>query len=418
MAELSTTVQTETPPVQTDGGSAPAPSATKSGITFISKNGQPVNNQPQSTPDPGADNTGNTPAPTNAEGSTEKKDANPQAPENQGTDAGAVAPATQNDDPNAAAEVPVQPDLLALLADRSGGKITKPEDAVALVDEVTNLRSQLAERPKIEFPNDQARQIYEFAQKFPGFEMGAAKNLLHTQSLSIDKLEPKEVQFEAFALKKPHWTREQARQYFEEKYNKAYGDGILETSTMAQLDHEEETRQARTELTKMQQDFAAAKPSQPAGEQQSPQLTPDQQAEIKRTVEEVTKDFGGVRYQFVKNDANSTVNVQMDKSSLQKFQNYLADPGEFLKDLAVECTENGVFSHVKYRDIMFELANRKQIRDQVFNQGKIYGEISIIKERKNTATPKTSTETPPPATKPTSFRDAMRNAVKGNGVKV
>lgn len=418
MAEESTTVQTpETSPVQAEGGSAPAAGATKSGITFISRNGQPVNNNAQATPSPERE-TGNSNPPTNAEGSTENNDAIAQAPEDQGNAGTAAESTTQSGEAGATAGEQAQPDLLALLADRSGGKITKAEDAVALVDEVTNLRTQLATRPQIEFPNDQARQIYEFAQKFPGFEMGAAKNLLHIQTLPIDKLEPKEAQFEAFALKKPHWSREQARQYFEEKYNKAYGDGILETSTMAQLDHEEETRQARTELAKMQQDFAAAKPSQPAGEQQTPQLTPDQQAKIRTDVEEVTKDFGGVRYQFVKNDPNSTVNVQMDKSSLQKFQSYLADPGEFLKDLAAECTENGAFSYSKYRDAMFEFANRKQIRDQVFNQGKIYGEISIIKERKNTATPKTPSETPPPASKPTSFKEAMRSAVKGNGVKV
>lgn len=411
----------QTAQTQSAEGALPFQGATREGLKIISKGGQEVTtpeiNKPQGTASPEAELS----VSTNAAPSGEKKDANTQAPENQGNAAPAGEATTQTtstESTDAGATQQAEPDLLALLSDRSGGKITSREQAVALIDEVTNLRTQLAEKPKIEFPNEQAKQLHEFAQKFPGLQMSAAKNFLHVQSLDVNKLDAKDVQFEAFSLKKPNWTREQARQYFDEKYDKAYGAGQLETSSMSKLDHEEETSQARAELAKMQQDFAAATPSQQAGEQQTPQLTPDQQAQLQRQVEEVTKDFGGVKYQFVKNDPNSTVNVQMDKSSLQKFQSYMADPGEFLKDLYTECTENGVFSQVKYRDAMFELANRKAIRDQVFNQGSVYGELKIIKERKNTATPKPSTETPAAVQKPTSYKDALRTAVKGNGVKV
>lgn len=410
MAETSTTVQTATPPGQAAGGSQPESGASKSGITFISKNGQPVNNNPQGTPDPEGE-AGNSNAPTNADAGGEKNDANTQAPATEGAEGG--APQGEGSQPPAE----TSPDLLALLADRSGGQISKPEDALALVDEVTQLRTQIAERPQIEFPNDEAKQIYEFALKFPGMGMPAARNFLHVQSLDVNKLDPKEVQFEAFALKKPHWTREQARSYFEEKFERDYGSGQLDTSSMAKLDYEDATRAAREELIKVQQDFAAAKPSQQAGEQQTPQLSPEQQAQLQRQVEEVTKGFGGVRYQFIENDANSTVNIQMEKAELQKFQRYLMDPSEFLRDLAAECTENGVFSQAKYRDAMFEFVNRKKIRDQVFNQGKVYGEVTFVKERKNTAAPKAPNGAPPPA-RPQTFQEAMRAAVKGNQLKV
>lgn len=418
---------TQTAPAQAADSGLPFQGATRSGLNIISKGGVEVK-KPQETPSPGAnDNNGNTNDSTNATSTDQNNHANTPEPVNQDNAASTVDSSSQagnstvdtagasTGDP--AAQVP-SPDLLALFADRSGGKITKPEDALSLVDEVSNLRTQLAERPKIEFPNDQARQIYEFTQKFPGLEMAAAKNLLHIQTLPIDKLEAKDAQFEAFALKKPNWTREQAREYFEEKYEKAYGGGVLETSRMAQLDHDEETAQARVELAKMQQEFAAAKPSQQAGGQQSYQLTPEQQAEIQRNVQEVTKDFVGVPYQFVPNDPNSIVNVQMDKSRLQRLQDYLTDPGEFLKDLYEECKVNGTFSQAKLRDAMFEFMNRKQLREQVFNQGKVYGEITIIKDRKNTAVPKTSTDTPAPVQPPASYKEAFRSAVKVNRVKI
>lgn len=409
--ESSQTVQTpEAPAAGTPA--TPAPAASKSGITFISRNGQPVNNNAQGTPVPERGVDGN--EPTNASPSTVNNDANPQAPENQGTAATAGEPATQGEpapgQPTGEGQQ-AEPDLLAIFSERSQGTITSREQAIALVDEVAQLRTRLAERPQIEFPNEQARQIYDFAQKFPGMEMPAARNFLHVQSLDVNKLDPKEAQFEAFALKKPNWTREQARSYFEEKYQKAYGSGEIETSTMAKMDHDEETQSARAELMKVQQDFAAAKPSQQAGQQQAPQLTPDQIAQLQRQVEEVTKDFGGVKYQFIKNDPSSTVNIQLEKTELQKFQKYLMDPGEFLKDLYQECTVNGVFSQQMYRDAMFELANRKKIREQVFNQGKVYGEVTLIKERKNTAAPKAPNGAP--ATKPQTFLDTWRSAVKG-----
>lgn len=410
MQEGSQTSQTAaTSPAQAAGDSAAAAPASKSGITIISKNGQPVNSNPQATPSPEGD-SGDAPPTTNATDTGVNNSATPPSdPPEPGEPSGEPAASSNDDD----GQQQPEPDLLALLSDRSQGKITTREQAIALFDEVDQLRTQLAERPEIQFPNEQARRLYEFCQKFPGVEMSAARNFLHVQSLDVTKLDPKDAQFEAFCLKKPHWSREQARSYFEEKYEKAYGSGELETSAMAKMDHDEETRVAREELNKFQQEFAAVQPSQQAGEQQPSELTPDQKAELQRQVEEVTKDFSGVKYQFVPNDANSTVNIQMEKSELQKLQKYLIDPNELLKDLFEECTVNGVFSQQLYRDALFEFKNRKKIHQQLFNQGKVYGEVTLVKDRKNTATPKPTTPAATP-TKPATMYDALRMAKKAN----
>lgn len=303
-------------------------------------------------------------------------------------------------------------DFFEYAKEQTKGIIQKPEDVIALYEETQRLRTQLAEKPKIEFPNEQAKLLYELSSKFPGQELAAARNYLHVMSLDVSKLSDKEAQFEAFALENKDLSREESRRYFEAKYNKNYGDDILKEDETAEFDHRIQTRKAKESLTKLQEDFSKLQPSQPAGFAVSDQ----EMAEIKSSVSEVLNQFGGVSYTFVDNDPNSTVNIPIDESDRQVLENYMANPKTFFEDLTNDCTENGNFSMEKLGVAMFEFKNRDKIREQAFKSGQTYGELRKVMELKNTKTPAAPAPKAPVSTAPTTYAGAFKQALQSKKV--
>lgn len=387
--------------------------ADKGGLKIISRGGTemppsenppPVNQDPAPSPTPTATNSD--PAPQ-ANPSAAAQQTPPVQP--QPTPEADPAPAVEDE----------EVDFFEYAAQQTSGIVKKPEDVFSLYQENQRLRTQLAEKPKIEFPNEQARLLYEYAVKFPGQEMSTARNVLHTLSLDANSLSPKEKQFEAFALENPKLTRDKARQYFDAMYEKKYGNNALEDDLTAQYEHDRETQKAEELIAKMQADFAKAQPSQQAGAQQQPTISPEEEAEMNRQVESVIGQFGGVKYQFFENDANSTVSIKMEDSDLQKFQTYLAKPQTFFEDLAAECADDkGNFSYDMYAMRMFEIMNIGRIREQSFKSGVTYGELKKVMEIKNTAGAKPAGESGAPAAAqaPKSMADAWKAAVKAKKV--
>lgn len=301
-------------------------------------------------------------------------------------------------------------------AERTKGAVKSAEDVFALYEDNTKLKKQLAERPKIEFPNEQAKLLYEMASKFPGQELSAGKSILHVLSLDVSKLSEKEKQFEAFALEHREFPREEARKYFEAKYEKNFAPEILETDVMAQFEHKVQTKKAEETIAKVLDEFSKLPPSKPAGEPTQQSISPEDLAEIKQEVSEVLSRFGGVRYEFFPNDPTSIVNVPLEDADLQKLESYMVDPGEFLKDLQQECLDdNGNFDNGVLAMAMFEFKNRERIREQAFKAGVTYGELKKIKEIKNTSTPRAPEPPTPGKAAPKTLAEAMVAA--GVGVR-
>ena len=374
---------------------------TSSDITITSRNGQPVTPDPAETPSPAEQEPEST-----VESPAETPESPPETPE--------TAPEETPESPTESSEE--GEDFFEYAATNTGGVIRSPDDVFALYDEVTQLRTQLAERPAIEFPNDQARQLYEFCLKYPGQELATARNSLHVLSLDVSKLSDKEAQFEAFALKNSKLPRDEARRFFEAKYEKNYGNGILEEDVVAQYDHKVQTEEAKESLNKLQEEIMKAPPSKPAGEQ--PQAATQEVEEVRNNVRRVLEDFGGVKYQHFDNDPNSVVSVPFEDADHQRFERYVSDPNSFFTDILEQCQDkNGDFNYDTYVTTMYELVNMDKIREQSFNSGVKYGELKKIMEIKNTSTEKPTVETPPASTEPKTFKEAMRQALMAGKTK-
>lgn len=321
-----------------------------------------------------------------------------------------TAPAIPGDPANEGDEI----DFFPYAAEQTGGEIASAEDVLRIYQEKKALEKQLAERPKIEFPNEQAKWLYEQALKFPGQEKTAYKNTLQILSLDLGKMSDKEKQFEAFAFKHKNFTREEARKYFEAKYEKAYGEDILTTDVIAQFEHKAQTEEAHQVLEKMQEDFSKLEPSKPAAlANEVPTLSPEDLLEIEKDVDQTLTKFGGVKYQHFENDPDSSVSVPLDKADLQKMKEYLVSPKNLFMDLQKECVDaSGQFSMQKLALKMFQILNIDKIREQEYKSGIKYGELRAIMKVKNTSTPKDSAA-PNPDAAPSTFQGAWLAAMKG-----
>lgn len=398
---------TSTEPIQTQepSGAPVFQGAVASDLKIISKNGQAV--EPAHTPEPvvAATPTPAVPAPGTA----------PAAAAMPVTPTPTPLP-TDQPGPDGIPGVDGEPapiDFFQYLGEQTNGRYSSADHVLAAMDELETLRTKLAEKPKIEFANEQAKQIYEFANKFPGMEMSAARNYLHVQSLDIKTLNEKEAQFEAFALENNDITRDKARGYFEAMYEKKYGNDALQNDLTAQFEHQRETKKAKDSLSKLQSEFAKEQPSQQAAGQ--PTTSPEEIAEIQQNVQRVMEDFGGVSYNYF-NDPNSAVNIPLEEADQQRFETYLSSPQSLLQDLMGQCSDKeGHFNYELYRNKMFEFANIDRVKEQTFAQGVNYGKLLQIKEIKNTKTPKEAEAPPPGPKEPATFKEAWSAAMKPRG---
>jgi hypothetical protein len=315
---------------------------------------------------------------------------------------------------------PVAPDeeeieFFPYAAERTGGLIKSPDDVFDLHQKYTELEKKYAEKPKIEFASPEAEFVYNYANKFPGQEVAAINGFYQVMALGdVSKLSDKEIQFEAFALEHKDLTRDKAREYFEAKYDRSYGNDVLTEDKVAQYDHMLQTKKARETLKKLQDEFSQAKPpSQPAGQQ--PQGVSDEvRAQIQAEAQESLRTFGGMEYQMFDNDPDSVVEIRMEDSEKQQIQNWTSDPQTFLNDLTkLASDERGNFSMPKLTQIMFEIMNRDKIRIQTWTTATNYGKLQHIKELKNSTPPKGPDAPVPTIQAPQSFAEAMINAVKG-----
>lgn len=316
---------------------------------------------------------------------------------------------TQNAETNQAPEAEEEEvDFYDYVSEHAGMSIKTPEEVISLAKENAKLKAQLAEKPKIEFENEQHRLLYEYGKKVTGNSVKAGRDMLHAVSLDLKSMGEKDKQFEAYVLSRPEITRERAREIFEAKYDKLYGNGLLESDILAQDQHASDTREAEAKILKMQEEFNQA-PSNPAGANQP---TAEEIAQVKANIGKVVSEFGGVSYNNT-GDKDGAVNVPMDAGEVEKFTSYLEDPGKFFSDLSAEFTDaKGNFDDQAYAVRMYEFMNLGRIREQTWKSGVNYGRLQQIKEAKNTAPPR-APETQSVNNAPKSMKDAWLSATNG-----
>jgi hypothetical protein len=281
-------------------------------------------------------------------------------------------------------------ELVKVLNER-GISLSKIDDIKLAFEERTNLNKRVEEldaltKKGLEFPNEKAKALYEFAQKFDGNEMAAAKSYLNLAELDANA-DPKRLQFEDFALKYPHIPRDEARDIFEAQYTEAYGDGSdLSSDPLRKFKHDEATRAAKQNIDSTLKAFREAKlpETQPTGP------TPEQLDAINKGIESglknlkptvVLPEYKTKTGQIVPKGA---FNVEMSPEEASALKAYAANPETFVKDLVnSHKTESGINWNTYLNDV-YQFKNREKVHADIFSQGIERGMAILLNQINNT----------------------------------
>lgn len=295
------------------------------------------------------------------------------------------------EEPNEGGEDPAitEEDINSYLQDNHNIGIS---DIERLQNDNRSLKKQL-ENKEPEFPNEQAKKIFEYATKFSGMELAAAKNYIHIQSLaeSLDSLSDKEKQFEAFALKRNELTRDKARAIFNERYEKQFGS--LEDNDddiVLKDDHDIATREAEQTIRAMHTEFEKAKSEQPGATENA--SSKEDLEKFSQNVANATEDFGGVEIQFGK---DNSLNFSMPEGKKEEFLEVLSDPNKFYETITADCIdEEGNFDYKQFAIEMFQIVYRKELFKEVEMNGFNRGQKRIIKDKLKNTNPVVQEEQP------------------------
>lgn len=254
-----------------------------------------------------------------------------------------------------------------------------------------SLREQL-DNKVIEFPNEQAKKIFEYATKFSGMELSAAKNYIHIQSLagSLESLSDKEKQFEAFALERTDLPRDKARRIFNERYERQFGNlQEDEDDVVLKDDHDIATKRAEDKIREMHAEFERAKSEQSGNDNAS---SKEDLENFSQNVVSATEDFGGIEIQFGK---DNSLNFSLPEGKKEEFLEILSDPNKFYQTITADCIDQeGNFDYKQFAIEMFEIVYRKDLFKEVDMNGFNRGQKRIIKDKLKNANPAVQEQLP------------------------
>lgn len=300
-------------------------------------------------------------------------------------------------------------DVDNLIAESTGGALRSIEDLPTILEENARLKAELANKEP-EFPNPAAKLVYDIATKAVGAELGTARQLLHVYSLDLEKMTPKEKQFEAFCLERPNLTQEDARKRFEAVYEKTYSD--LEND-LVQLDsHDLATRNAEVKIKEHRKALDEA--VKQSGKTAPTGPTPEEIEAVDSQLESALSEFGGVSLKF-DDSQYGKLDIPMDQGKAQQFMDILKNPHKLIDNIADSCRDaSGRLVLNDFVREMYLLFDRDRISQQERDHLMKLGKVAQIQEQKNTPK-KDIVEQTTPQTKP-SFRESFAGAVKSAGM--
>lgn len=273
------------------------------------------------------------------------------------------------------------------LSKLTGGQIESWDTMQDIINDYVELsqqREELSKKREIEFPDERSKQAYEFVTSRPGNVEGNAKLFYHVQSLDLEGMNPKEVQFEAFALdpNNADLTREQAREYFEELYESKFDD--IEHSKAKEYQHRQETNKAKAQLAEMQKKFNEAPEQKNDDPAQENQLSQDQIDEINRNVENALKNFNGLSIELGENETfNYGVNENSDYG-LEEIKKAASDPSYLVQTIVDQYKDDqGNFDYNGYVNHLAAMMNYQALLTESYNHGLKQGKIKHVENHRN-----------------------------------
>lgn len=281
-------------------------------------------------------------------------------------------------------------DLVKVLNER-GISLSKLDDIKKYIEENQTYKQQVEvlSKKEIEFPNERAKALYEFATKHNGNELGAAQGYLNAVSLDLDKADPKTIQFEAFALKNPQYSREHAKATFEELYAEEYGDGNLEGKLALSHKHFAATQSSREAIQQAVKSYREA----PVNETPKPTgPTPEQLEAVHKGIDGALKVFKGATVNLGEYKLKSGQTIPQGQLTVARnpvedarFSEYLRDPNVFFGDVLQKVTTPNGVNWDAYSDTMYQIIYRDQINAASHAQGVEQGYLAALEFIKNSA---------------------------------
>lgn len=339
-----------------------------------------------------------------------------KAPESgKGAEGGAAGTGTGT---GAAAPTAVTPEQASqvFLKDFSGGKYSSAKQIEEEINRISALEQQLHEaRTNPTFKSEQAKVLWEYANKFAGMETEAFKSFLNIVSLPVDKLPDQQLRFEAFKLR-PEFagvSEDKLKGVFLEEEVQKFGDpenkDVPQTETQ-KTRAEIATRQARESILSVRKDFEKAQPAAKSPADEAKEL-----ADLRTNVEQALTGFKEINFAYKVPGENGEILDGALKFALDdpaKVRAIVEGTVNPLKMWEQQMQQEGVITGdgkvdlAKFGKIVAEFVLRKETNDAAYRQGHNDGRAYKVKTARNPGSTEGGGGTLPPGGEPAPKNDA------------
>ncbi len=287
---------------------------------------------------------------------------------------GAAAPGGNGN--NAAAEEQFETHDLETLGFSSIDDIKKMrEDFTRVSKELDEAKAQ----PR--FKSERAKSLHDFANRFEGMELSAARQYLELVDLDLNKEADHQLRFRAFQLKPEMkgYTQDEIHALFMDEELRNFGDSSVENgqTEIQKIRAKGATASAKAQLSELQEEYKKA-PAQEA--QRSPEQLAAERAEYTDFVKKGLTGFDGIALKLSATledgkKQEGSLNFKLDaEKQLPAVINAVVDPSGWwasqLKKHGVMVDGNEQPNVSKFADLVSYLEFKDEVLNQAYNQGR------------------------------------------------
>jgi len=277
------------------------------------------------------------------------------------------------------------------------------------------------------FKSDRQKYLYDFANRFEGMELPAARQLLDVVSLDLKSVPDQQARFEAFKIDPINkgLSQEDLFALFTDEERLKFGNSQdpADPQTPAQKAREKQaTALAKEQLSKMQSEWNASRT-----EVKTPEQLVQERQTYQAEVYERISDFGGIQVNLSAqgdNGENMEGAMQFALNSQDQVNDVVAavaDPQGWWDSMLYE---TGVlkegqqgFDAMRFAELVTVITHREQLLNNAYQQGREDYKASLLKSARNVSVPGNGLGTPPvPPGTMTEKQEANKEAMKVAGI--
>jgi hypothetical protein len=277
------------------------------------------------------------------------------------------------------------------------------------------------------FASDRQKYLYDYANRFEGMELSAARQLLNIIDLDLKSLPDQQARFEAFKLDplNKDLSQEDLFVLFTDEERLKFGNAQdpADPQTPAQKAREKQaTALAKEKLSKMQSEWNATRT-----EAKTPLELEQERQAYQQEVYQRLSNFGGIQVKLsAQDDKGEKFEGAMQfalnaEDQLQDIVAAVADPLGWWDDLLYNegILEEGKqgFDATRFAQLVTVITHRGQLLNNAYQQGREDYKASLLKNARNVSIPGNGLGTPPvPPGTMTEKQEAVKEAMKVAGI--